>query len=65
MPLVGQLALALALIVAFYSIVANLIGVRRNLPALVMSARHALWAMAAMVSVAVLALWMSLLQNDF
>ena len=65
MPLVGQLALALALIVAFYSIVANIIGVRHHLPALLMSARHALWAMAAMVSVATLALWMSLLQNDF
>jgi len=65
MPLVGQLALALALIVAFYSIVANMMGLRRHLPALLMSARHALWAMAAMVSVAVLALWMSLLQSDF
>lgn len=65
MPLIGQLALALALIVASYSIVANLTGVRHHLPALLMSARHALWAMAAMVSVATLALWMSLLQNDF
>jgi cytochrome c-type biogenesis protein CcmF len=65
MPLIGELALALALIVAFYSIVANVMGARRDIPALLMSARHALWAMAAMVSVAVLALWMSLLQNDF
>src|SRR5690349_14712435 len=65
MPLIGELALALALIVAFYSIVANVLGVRRGIPALLMSARHALWAMAAMVSVAVLALWMSLLQSDF
>src|SRR3984893_383425 len=65
MPLVGQLALAIALIVAFYSIVANVLGARRDIPALLMSARHALWAMAAMVSVATLALWMSLLQNDF
>ncbi len=65
MPLVGQLALAIALIVAFYSIVANVFGARRDIPALLMSARHALWAMAAMVSVAMLALWMSLLQSDF
>jgi cytochrome c-type biogenesis protein CcmF len=65
MPLVGQLALAIALILAFYSIVANVLGARRDIPALLMSARHALWAMAAMVSVATLALWMSLLQNDF
>ena len=64
MPLVGQLALALALIVAFYSIVANVVGARRDLPALLISARHALWAMAAMVSVAILALWTSLLQSD-
>src|SRR6516165_6089875 len=65
MPLVGQLALALALILACYSIVANLVGVRRELPALLASARHALWAMAAMVAVAALALWTSLLQSDF
>jgi cytochrome c-type biogenesis protein CcmF len=65
MPLVGQLALALALIVALYSIVANVLGARRDLPALLMSARHAVWASAAMVSVAVLALWMSLFRNDF
>ena len=65
MPLVGQLALALALIVASYSIVANVLGARRGLPTLLASARHAQWAMAAMVSVAVLALWMSLLQSDF
>jgi cytochrome c-type biogenesis protein CcmF len=65
MPLIGQLALALAFIVAFYSIAANLIGIRRDLPALLASARHALWAMAAMVSVAILALWMSLYQSDF
>ena len=65
MPLIGQLALALALIVASYSIIANVLGARRAIPALLMSARHALWAMAAMVSVAVLALWMSLLQSDF
>ncbi len=64
MPLIGELALALALIVAGYSIVANVVGVRR-IPALVASARHALWAMAAMVSVAVLVLWMSLLRSDF
>jgi cytochrome c-type biogenesis protein CcmF len=65
MPLIGALALALALIVASYSVVANLLGAWRRMPALLMSARHALWAMAAMVSVAVLALWMGLLQSDF
>jgi cytochrome c-type biogenesis protein CcmF len=65
MPLIGQLALALALIVACYSIVANVIGARRFIPALIVSARHAIWALCAMVTVAVAALWMSLLQSDF
>jgi cytochrome c-type biogenesis protein CcmF len=65
MPLIGQLALALALIVACYSILANVIGARRGIPALLVSARHALWAMCAMVTVAVFALWTSLLQSDF
>src|SRR5579864_3191628 len=65
MPLIGQLALALALIVAAYSIIANVIGVRRGIPSLLASARHALWAMCAMVTVAIAALWISLLQSDF
>ncbi len=65
MPLIGQLALALALILAFYSIVANVLGERRSIPALVASARHAVWATCAMVTIAVLALWTSLLKSDF
>src|SRR5262249_48302968 len=40
-------------------------GVRCDLPALLVSARHALWAMAAMVVVAAIGLWMSLQQSDF
>ncbi|HXZ88040.1 MAG TPA: heme lyase CcmF/NrfE family subunit [Candidatus Binataceae bacterium] len=65
MPLIGQLALALALIIAFYSIVANVIGARRGIPTLIVSARHAVWAVCAMVTVAMGALWTSLLQSDF
>ena len=65
MPLIGQLALALALMVAVYSIGANLLGIRRNSPDLLLSARHALWAMCAMVTVAVAALWTGLLTSDF
>ncbi len=65
MPLIGQLALALALILAFYSIIANVLGARRSIPALVASARHAVWATCAMVTIAVLALWTSLLKSDF
>src|SRR5229473_816159 len=65
MPLIGQLALALALLLAFYSIVANVIGARRAIAPLIVSARHALWAMCAMITVAIAVLWMSLLQSDF
>ncbi|MGH7841377.1 MAG: heme lyase CcmF/NrfE family subunit [Candidatus Binataceae bacterium] len=65
MPLIGQIALALALFLAFYSILANVIGARRGLPALIVSARHALWAMCAMVSVAMIVLWTALLGADF
>jgi cytochrome c-type biogenesis protein CcmF len=65
MPLIGQLALALGLMVAIYSIAANLLGIRRNSPELLLSARHALWAMCAMVTVAVAALWTGLLASDF
>ncbi len=65
MPFIGQLALALALLVAIYSIGANLMGVRRNSPEALLSARHAVWAMCAMVTVAVAALWSELLVSDF
>ncbi|HTW89699.1 MAG TPA: heme lyase CcmF/NrfE family subunit [Candidatus Binataceae bacterium] len=65
MPLLGQLALALALILALYSIGANLYGIRRGLPELIASARHALWAMCAMVTVAMVVLWTELLRSDF
>jgi hypothetical protein len=41
MPLVGELALALGLIVACYSIVANVLGVRRGIPSLLLSAWYA------------------------
>ena len=65
MALIGQLALALALVLAAYSIIANVVGARSSIPALTASARHALWAMCAMVTVAVGALWTSLLHSDF
>src|SRR3990170_7874551 len=65
MPFIGQLSLALALMLALYTIGANLYGVRRNFPELIVSARHAIWAMGAMVTVAVCALVAGLLENDF
>src|SRR6266436_5601928 len=65
MPELGKLALAIALILAVYSIVANIYGVRRDAPDFVVSARHALWSMCAMVTIAVVALWAALLHSDF
>src|SRR5271154_4817232 len=65
MPPLGNLALAIALFLAVYSIVANIYGARRNAPDFVVSARHALWAMCAMVTIAVVVLWYALLHSDF
>ncbi len=65
MPFIGQLALAMALLLALYSIGANLYGVRRATPDALVSARHALWAMCAMVTVAIAALLNGLLTSDF
>jgi cytochrome c-type biogenesis protein CcmF len=65
MPLIGPYALAFALLLAFYSILANAIGAYKRLPALINSGRHALWAMCAMITVAIAMLWSSLLHSDF
>lgn len=65
MPELGNLALAIALILAVYSIVANIYGTRRVAPDFVVSARHAIWAMCAMVTIAVVVLWAALLRSDF
>src|SRR5260370_50743 len=65
MPNLGALALAVALVLAIYSIVANVFGARRGEPSIILSARHAIWAMTAMVALAAVALWASLLQSDF
>ncbi len=65
MTFIGQLALALALVLALYSIGANLYGLRRGRGDVLISARHALWAMTAMVALAAGALWIGLLRSDF
>ncbi|MGA7619207.1 MAG: hypothetical protein WBV99_07495, partial [Candidatus Binatus sp.] len=65
MPELGNLALAIALILAVYSIVANIYGARRNAPDFVVSARHAIWSMCAMVTIAIVVLWVALLRSDF
>lgn len=65
MPDLGRLALAIALLLAIYSIGANVFGARRSRPEFTASARHALWAMCAMVTIAVIALLTGLLSSDF
>ena len=65
MPNLGQLALAIALILALYSIAANIYGARRNATDVIVSARHAIWAMTAMVAIAAISLWVGLLTSDF
>ena len=65
MPELGRLALAIALILAIYSIAANIYGARRDAPDFIVSARHAIWSMCAMVTIAVVALWTGLLHSDF
>jgi cytochrome c-type biogenesis protein CcmF len=65
MTFIGQLALALALVLALYSIAANIYGLRRRRGDVLASARHALWAMTAMVALAAVALWSGLLRSDF
>jgi cytochrome c-type biogenesis protein CcmF len=61
----GRLALGIAFLLAIYSIGANLYGARTATPSFLASARHALWSMCAMVTVAIVALWMALLRSDF
>jgi len=65
MPQLGQLTLAIALILALYSIAANIFGARRGAADVLESARHALWAMCAMVTIAIASMWMALVRSDF
>ncbi len=65
MPNLGELALAVALLLAIYSILANIYGARNNRADVLQSARHALWAMTVMVALAAISLWMGLLTSDF
>ncbi|HEY6394865.1 MAG TPA: heme lyase CcmF/NrfE family subunit [Candidatus Binataceae bacterium] len=65
MPALGQLSLAIALLLAVYSIFANIHGARRGAPDFIVSARHAVWAMCAVITIAMAALWSGLLQSDF
>src|SRR4051812_19316123 len=61
----GNLALLLAFPVAAYALVASLLGARRGLPELVLSARNGLLVVAGLVTLAALALFHALLTHDF
>src|SRR4051794_1283740 len=61
----GNLALLLAFPVAAYALVASLLGARRGLPELVLSARNGLVVVAGLVTLAALALFHALLVHDF
>jgi len=61
----GRLSLLIAFVLAIYSIGANLIGARHGRGDFLSSARHALWAMCAMLTLAAAALWVGLLNSDF
>ncbi|HKF28858.1 MAG TPA: cytochrome c biogenesis protein CcsA, partial [Candidatus Binataceae bacterium] len=65
MSQLGSLSLLLALLLAVYSIAANLYGARQQRADFLASARHALWATCALVTLAVIALWSGLLSSDF
>ncbi len=65
MPHLGQLALAIALVLAIYSVGANVYGARKNRSDILQSARHALWAMTAMVVLAAISLWTGFLTDNF
>jgi cytochrome c-type biogenesis protein CcmF len=61
----GRFALAIALALAVYAIAANVFGARTRTPAFIVSARHAVWSMCAMVTMAIVILWRSLITSDF
>lgn len=62
---IGYITLLLALGAAVYAIVAAVIGARRRYPELVLSARHAVVAVAGLVTLAVGVLEYAFLKNDF
>jgi cytochrome c-type biogenesis protein CcmF len=65
MALVGRIALALALAVACYGVGASLYGARRGQRDWVDSGRHAVYALAAILSVAMVILEVAFISNDF
>ena len=62
---IGYFSLCLALVAAGYALVASFVGARRQHPGLVRSGERAMLALAALLTVAVGALWHALLTHDF
>ncbi|MCP4168522.1 MAG: heme lyase CcmF/NrfE family subunit [Chloroflexi bacterium] len=61
----GYISILLALIIAIYGIGASLYGAHKRDTALTVSGRNALYATAALVTIATIALWYLLITNDF
>src|SRR5688500_18418017 len=64
-PSVGRLGILLTLVVSCYGVGASLLGYYRRRPALVASARNALYAVAALLTMSSAALLYALYAHDF
>jgi len=62
---VGYVALLLALVLSIYAAIAALVGARRQMPALVLSARNAALAVTGLLTLAVIVLEYLLISGDF
>jgi len=62
---IGYISLLLALVITLYGVIAGTWGQRARCPSMVESARRALYAYTALVSISTLALWYLLLTDDF
>ena len=62
---VGSIALALGICVSAYSLVGSLIGIRSNVPELIISSRRAIYMSLLAASAASLALLIAFMTNDF
>lgn len=65
MTTLGSIALAVAFVVAFYTMVAGYVGARRHIPELVGSARNGVLVFGALVTVAIVAISYALMMRDF
>ncbi|MBM2824493.1 MAG: cytochrome c assembly protein [Dehalococcoidales bacterium] len=62
---IGYIALILALVVSIYAVFAFSLGVRRQLPELIASARNSVYAVFGLVSLSVAVLLYALVNHDF